>query len=104
MKKLNKSLLFLIVVALFNVSCAQRPISTQAGVFPPDQKQIIIHNDGRIHYRQRLISHDDVLIYDDGRGEQAAIKTRVGVQPDFYLGPYDVIRPENKSEKVSGTN
>ena len=104
MKKLSKSLFFLIVIVLSNVSCMQQSVPTRANVFPTGSNQIIIHDDGRIHYRQRLISRDDVLIYDDGRSEQAAIKTRVGIQPDFYLGPYDVIRRENKSEKLSGAN
>ena len=55
-------------------------------------------------FRSRLINHDDVILYEDGRGgERAAIKVRSPLHSDFYRDS-SVIRVMSQREDSIGKN
>lgn len=95
MEKSLKTILSVLLLASSNLACTTTHTTNHKHDLTYSPDEIIIFADGRVHYRQRLLSHDDVLIYNDIRGvEKAAVKMRTGVQPDYYLGSYTVVRPE----------
>ena len=65
---------------------------------------LTVHPDGAYEYRERFVSQEDVIIYDDGRGgERAAVKVRVPKYPDFYRDTIRVVRM-NDDESITKTD
>lgn len=103
MKSIIKNTFFLFIIVSSCIACTAVSHSDNKVVPPTNYKKIVVHEDGRMEYRKRLVSNDDVLFYSDGRGgEHAAIKMRTAVQPDYYLAPIDVIRSSNKLDEPVG--
>lgn len=53
---------------------------------PAGPEKLIVHPDGSIEFRNRLMADEDVIIYDDGfGGERAAVRVRMEpLHPDFF--------------------
>ena len=98
MKRIFKNTLFLVIVISSSLACTTTPQLNN--VSSPSHKKIFIYEDGRMVYRERLLSHDDVLFYSDGYGgEHAAIKMRTAIHPDYYLAPIKVVRLQDEHEE-----
>jgi hypothetical protein len=52
----------------------------------PQKKVLTVRADGKMVYRDRLVSPDDVILYEDGRGGlRAAVRVRTEpLRPDFF--------------------
>ena len=75
---MKKVLILLLVSGL--AGCAMQP---EAVAHRHDV--LTVYNDGKMEFRDRPVSQDDVVIYPDGfGGERAAIKVHVPYKPDFY--------------------
>lgn len=80
-------------------SCAIQPDYASRNQVP---ETLTVHPDGAYEYRERFVSQEDVIIYDDGRGgERAAVKVRVPKYPDFYRDTIRVVRI-NDDETTAG--
>lgn len=73
----------MLVVLFMNIcACVSRPVSLHE---PETPASLTIYDDGRMLFRDRIISREDVVIYPDGfGGERAAIKMHVPAKPDYY--------------------
>lgn len=65
--------------------CVSQP-TVPAAAAPAQPETLFVHQDGRLEFRDRLMAHDDVIIYPDGNGgERAAIRIRMEpLHPDFF--------------------
>ena len=71
-----------ILISIFSVACNKQTAIHSAESEP---LKLIIHTDGSMELRERLLSTDDVVLYQDGKGgERAAVKIYVPLHPDFY--------------------
>lgn len=72
-----------LAAALLSAGCVNTADHRQAAAGP---ETLIVHTDGRMEYRNRLMPDDDVIIYEDGLGgERAAVRVRVEpLHPDFF--------------------
>lgn len=71
------------VAALALAGCQSAPPMQTAAVGP---EILVVHPDGSMEFRDRLMPPGDVIIYEDGRGgEKAAVRVRrEPLHPDFF--------------------
>lgn len=85
MNRLTERLVPAAVVAALAVAGCQStpPVQRTAAVQP---EILVVHPDGSMEFRDRLMPVDDVIIYEDGRGgEKAAIRIRrEPLHPDIF--------------------
>jgi hypothetical protein len=69
---------------LLAAGCTGTPLREAAAAAGPEK--LIIHPDGSMIFRERLMAAEDVVIYPDGfGGEKAAVRIRYEpVHPDFF--------------------
>ncbi len=71
-----------IFITIFLVACNNQ---TTINSVKSEPHKLIIHTNGSMEFRHRLLPTDDVVIYQDGRGgERAAVKMYVPLHPDYY--------------------
>ena len=101
---MNKHLLYVCTIAiviLMNTGCTTTPTINEIVDSSVPDERLIVHADGRMEFNSRFVNEEDVVIYHDGRGgEQAAIKIRVPIHPDFYRDSIRVVRVVNKSDEA----
>ena len=75
-----------LLVAGMLAGCTAAQPRDAAYTSPPQKKVLTVHADGKMLYRDRLVSPDDVIMYEDGRGGlRAAVRVRTEpVRPDFF--------------------
>lgn len=103
MKKYLSLVCVLTVSILSSTGCTTTPTINNVveSSNPPDT--LFIYEDGRMEFNSRFVNVEDVVIYPDGRGgEQAAIKVRVPIHPDFYRDSIIVVRVVNKFDESIG--
>ena len=66
--------------------CTSTPVRKEATVTPTQPEKLIIHPDGSMEFRDRLMATEDVVIYPDGfGGEKAAVRIRLEpFRSDFF--------------------
>lgn len=70
--------------------CAATPYTARSVTGP---EVLMVYDDGRMEYRDRIMPQEDVIIYDDGfGGERAAVKVHVPLKNDFYRDSIRVVR------------
>jgi hypothetical protein len=72
------------MASLAVAGCQSAPPVQQSAAAEPEI--LVVHPDGTMQFRDRLMSEEDVIIYADGRGgEKAAIRVRrEPLHPDFF--------------------
>ena len=84
MKLTLKNLLICLSPLLLLAGCMSDPVVKTDEQNP---NVLIVHEDGTMQFRNRLLNKDDVIIYPDGfGGEKAAVKIRTmePLHPAFY--------------------
>ena len=82
--KLSKlKLAGLCLTSLILSACAEAPVVVSQASAP---EKLIIHSNGSMEFRNRVLPERDVVIYDDGYGgEKAAVRVRLEpLHPDFF--------------------
>ena len=76
-------LLSLLLTGLIAAGCTHSPVAASG---PKTPEKLVIHPDGSMVFRNRPISENDVVIYEDGfGGEKAAVRIRMEpLHPDFF--------------------
>ena len=92
MNNLLKISLLSLGICLFTCAC-NRPDTVRN-----DEQEIeilTIHSDGKMVFKDKVMPHEDVIIYADGRGgEKAAVKMYVPFHKPFYRDSIVVERIE----------
>jgi hypothetical protein len=70
------------LVLLAGAGCTSTPVRESA----EEPEKLIVHPDGTMEFRDRLMAEEDVVIYPDGfGGERAAVRIRLEpLHPDFF--------------------
>ena len=91
--KLTKIAGLSVLAVMFLTGCLAAPAVKQlAADNGPDT--LLIHEDGSMKLNDKPIPHQDVVIYEDGRGgERAAVRVRMEpLHPDFFRDTIVVVR------------
>lgn len=72
--------------AVLLIGCTSTPVRNEPAAAAPGPEKLIIHADGSMEFRNRLMAAEDVVIYPDGfGGEKAAVRIRLEpLHPDFF--------------------
>ena len=100
MNKYISQVSILAIALLLNTACTMSPINNRVAEPTDSGKVLLIYEDGQMEFNSRFINHEDVVIYNDGRGgERAAIKVRVPIHSDFYRDSIVVVRVEKQRQE-----
>jgi hypothetical protein len=103
MKKYLSHVCILAISILSATACTTTPITTNVVASSDSRDTLFVYEDGRMEFNSRFVNDEDVVIYQNGRGgEQAAIKVRVPIHPDFYRDSITVVRVVNKFDESIG--